>query len=79
MTRTWSVHKDGMGFYYTTDGTMPMLNVRLEILEGGKDSDLYWVAYCGDDRVPVLNYSRANAQAEAEKYWEANYGQKDRA
>jgi hypothetical protein len=38
-------------------------------------SDLYWVAYCGDDRVPVLNYSRANAQAEAEKYWEAHYGQ----
>jgi hypothetical protein len=28
MTRTWSNRKDGLGFYYTTDGAQPMLNVR---------------------------------------------------
>lgn len=68
--RTWSKQKDGLGFYYSTDGKMPMLNVRLENVGG---LAFWWVAYCGDDLVPTGGASKQAAQVDAERYWERTY------
>lgn len=70
--RRWSRQKDGCGYYYTTDGHMPQLNVRLEHMAEGEGRDFRWVSYCGDTRVGAF-WSKETAQQEAETYWLRNH------
>jgi hypothetical protein len=73
MARTWSNRKDGLNLYYTNDGVLPQLGVRLEYVDIMGASDWRWIGYVGDIQVPALCWSRHAAQEEAEKYWAAHY------
>jgi hypothetical protein len=74
LKRTWSDRRDEAGYFYTHDGIIPQLNVRLELTS---PAIFGWAAYCGGFGVGHSYETRLEAQERAEEAWEHHRERED--